>query len=148
MAVITLTKITGNEGSGLVFQIRALESLTSEYESNSTLFPIPLQKATDAIAMKVAGSVIRIHITCVLNNEQTTVVSGKSILSGDEQYAFLNGYDGNGFPPVDILDLYELDINIGVLIKGMVQSISFTKNKGETVWVATINFDVGIGIEG
>lgn len=145
MTVVTLSKVTGL-GSGQTLEIRNIESITADYDSNSTLFALPESSPQDAMAMKVAGSALRYRVTYILNNEDTTVVSGKSISTGDQQHLFLTNYDGNNFPPVGFEDFYELDLGFGVLVKGMIQSINFTKNKGETVWTATINFDVGKGI--
>ena len=135
-------------------RIRNFDSLDIQLDSPVMIYALPETPDHGALGMKVEGNMSTVNLSWTLVDQTTTVIDeltgGSSILTADEQMAFLINHTASGqegFQPISIENAYEIKLlksdNSTVFFTrtGIISKISVSKG-GDTpiTWVANIQF--------
>ena len=138
------TSIDGVSHAPYTLHIRNLDSLSIELDSPINVLPLPEDKDTDAIGMKIVGNSTIVNVSWIIADEPSDVVEEVSgTATADEQMAFIL----DDFQSFGIDHIYELKLmpNTGstpfYFRTGAISKIIVTKSGSTPVtYNATITF--------
>lgn len=148
------------------FEIRNFSTMSVNVNTPITPMPLPEEGAEKNVLVKIEGNSETISLTWTIKDESSTVVTGKSVLPGEQLWS---NTDGNfsiltsqqqinyltdpdkflGFQPKSIDQTYRLrildDSNNEIFTRnGFLTKFDFNiRGDSPVVWQATVNFIVG-----